>query len=283
MLKAGSLALAMLLWCAPGHAADLYVAPDGNDAWSGTVAVANADKSDGPFATLQRTRDAIRKLKAAGSPGAITVYLRGGLYALPQTFRLEAQDSGTAEAPIVYRAYEKEKPILIGGREITGFVPHRWSIVKADLAAQGLQGNYFRQLIFDGRRQHLARRPNYDPENPYGGGWAYVDGKPVSMYQDIPGENHHTLIYKDKDTRQWSQPTEGDVFVFPRYNWWNNILPIKAIDRPKREITLAGDASYPIRPGDRYYVRNLLEELDAPGEWYLDRETWTLYFWPVMG
>ena len=35
-----------------------------------------------------------------------------------------------------------------------------------------------------------------------------------------------------------------------------------------------------IRPLDRYYFRNLLEELDAPGEWYLDQRTWTLYFWP---
>jgi len=280
MRKASSLALAMLLWCASGGAANLYVDPNGNDAWSGTLAAPSDAKTDGPFATLERARDAIRKQKAAGGVEGITVYIRGGLYALPQTLRLEAQDSGTAEAPIVYRAYEKEKPILIGGRKITGFVPHRGSIVKADLAALGLQGKYFRQLIFDGRRQHLARRPNYDPENPYGGGWAYVDGKPVNMYQDIPGENHHTLIYKSADARQWSRPTEGEVFVFPRYNWWNNILPIKAIDRQKREITLAGEASYPIRPGDRYYVRNLMEELDAPGEWYLDRETWTLYFWP---
>ena len=180
----------------------------------------------------------------------------------------------------MYRAYQNEKPILIGGRGITGFVQHRGSIVKADLTALGLKEKYFRQLIFDGRRQHLARWPNYDPQNPYGGGWAYVDGKLVSMYQDIPGENRHTLIFKAADAREWSRPTDGEVFVFTRYNWWNNIVPIKTIDREKQQITLAGDASYPIRPGDRYYVRNLLEELDAPGEWYLDRETWTLYFWP---
>ena len=48
----------------------------------------------------------------------------------------------------------------------------------------------------------------------------------------------------------------------------------------RARLTLAGNASYAIRPGDRYFVRNLLEELDSPGEWYLDRQTWTLYFWP---
>ncbi len=280
MLRLQSIALLVSLCCISAEAADLYVAPDGNDAWSGSLAAPNAEKTDGPFATLQRVRDAIRKRKAAGTAEGITVHIRGGLYALPQTLKLEAQDSGTADAPVVYRAYQNEKPILIGGRQITGFVPHRGLVVKADLAALGLKGKYFRQLIFDGRRQHLARWPNYDPQNPYGGGWTYVDGKLVSMYQDIPGENRHTLIYKAQDSRTWSRPTDGEVFIFPRYNWWNNIVPIKAIDRETRQMTLAGDASYPIRPGDRYYVRNLLEELDAPGEWYLDRETSTLYFWP---
>ncbi len=283
MLKRILAALSVWVCCAGTHAADLYVAPEGNDAWSGKLAEPNADKTDGPFATLERARDAVRKLKTASRAEPVTVYLRGGLYPLAQTLKLEAQDSGTADAPVVYRAYQNEKPVLIGGREITGFVLHRGSILKADLAALGLKGNYFRQLICDGRRQHLARWPNYDPENPYGGGWAYVDGKRVSMYQDIPGENRHTLIYKAEDARTWSRPTDGEIFVFPRYNWWNNILPIKAIDHEKRQITLAADASYPIRPGDRYYVRNLMEELDAPGEWYLDRETWTLYFWPPTG
>ena len=59
-----------------------------------------------------------------------------------------------------------------------------------------------------------------------------------------------------------------------------DIVPIRSIDRGKREITLARDASYAVRPGDRYYVQNLLEELDSPGEWYLDRRSSTLYFWP---
>jgi parallel beta-helix repeat protein len=126
----------------------------------------------------------------------------------------------------------------------------------------------------------LARYPNQDPANPYGGGWAFADGKAVPMYQDVPGEDRHTLRYQTGDQRTWGKPTEVEVFVFPRYNWWNNIVPIKEVDPSRRRITLAGDASYPIRPGDRYYFRNALEELDAPGEWYLDRASSTLFVWP---
>lgn len=68
--------------------------------------------------------------------------------------------------------------------------------------------------------------------------------------------------------------------VFPRYNWWNNQVTVKSIDRDARLVTLTANCSYPIRPNDRYYIENALEELDAPGEWYLDREDGTLYFYP---
>jgi hypothetical protein len=258
----------------------ICVAANGNDAWSGRLATPNAAMTDGPFATLERARDEIRTQKKNGVRTGFTVHVRGGLYPLRKTLNLSAEDSGTAEAPILYRAYRDEKPVIIGGRQVTGFTRHAGEILKADLGAQGLQSVLFRQLVFDGRRQPLARWPNFDPQNPYGGGWAYADGKLVPMYQEVPGENRHTLVYKAADVRNWSRPTEGEVFVFARYNWWNDIVPIRSIDRQKRKITLVRDASYAIRPGDRYYVQNLLEELDSPGEWYLDRRSSTLYFWP---
>ncbi len=269
---------------APTSGATLFVAPHGNDAWSGRLAEPNAAKTDGPLATLGRAQEKIRTLKKSAPlpAGGITVVVRGGTYFLPKTLELGQADSGTAEAPVVYRGAKGERAKIFGGRPITGFVPYRGSILKADLAAQGFHGIRFRQLFFDGKLQPLARYPNFDPQNPCGGGWAYADfdGKTIPWYADHHKENHRTFRYKEKDARPWSHPEEGEVFVFPFYNYWNNILPIASIDRKKREITLAADASYPIRPGDRYYVRNLLEELDTPGEWYLDGKTETLYFWP---
>jgi hypothetical protein len=211
----------------------IFVAPAGNDAWSGTLADANAEKTDGPLATLERARDKIRAMKQAGPlpAGGVEVVLRGGMYPLAQTFQLGEPDSGTAQAPIVYRGADGETVQVIGGRPITGFTPHRDSILKADVAGQGFKGVYFRQLFFDGHRQHLARYPNFDPENPYGGGWAYADGQPISMYQQIPDESRRTLHYKEQDARTWSRPEEGEVFVFARYIWCNNIVPIATIDR----------------------------------------------------
>ena len=268
------------LLSAPLSAADFYVATNGNDQWSGRLAAPNAAQSDGPFASLLRARAEGRKLRPAGGKEALTVHVRAGSYALPQGLKFEAQDGGTAAAPVVYRAYQNEQPTLVGGRAITGFVPHQGQILKADVGAQGFKGVHFRQLIFDGQRQHLARYPNFTPQNPYGGGWAYADGKVMPMYADIPGEDHRSFTYKASDARVWARPEEVEVFVFARYNWWNDICRIKAVDSATRQVTLAQNASYPIRPADRYYFQNALEELDAPGEWYLDARTDTLYFWP---
>ena len=54
-----------------------FVSPDGNDSWSGLLKTPAADGRDGPLASLQGARDAIRKAKHAGDihgPIEISVY-----------------------------------------------------------------------------------------------------------------------------------------------------------------------------------------------------------------
>ncbi|MBI3922675.1 MAG: right-handed parallel beta-helix repeat-containing protein, partial [Armatimonadetes bacterium] len=102
-----------------GHAAqEFYVSPKGNDAWSGKLPAPNGRKTDGPFASIVKARDAIRELKSkqGGLKEAVTVQLRGGIYYVPQTITFTPQDSGTKECPISYRAFPREKPELVGGR-----------------------------------------------------------------------------------------------------------------------------------------------------------------------
>ena len=203
----------------PAAGVRLHVSTAGNDAWSGTPAAPNQAETDGPLASLARARDEIRKRKAAGAKGPFTVLVSAGTYLVPQTFTLGPEDSGTADAPVVYASGAAGNAVLIGGRKVAGFLPYKDRILKADLASQGLGGVYFRQLFFAGRRQHLARYPNYDPQNPYTGGWAYVEGKPVQLWATVPGENGHTLRMKPQDLRNWAKPAEAEVLIFPRYNW----------------------------------------------------------------
>ncbi|MHB9030791.1 MAG: hypothetical protein ACYC9O_18640, partial [Candidatus Latescibacterota bacterium] len=127
MKKTFPLYAAMLLLCLSCslRGAALYVSTAGNDSWSGTLPEPNKNRTDGPFATPGKARDAVRALKRSdGLPrGGVTVYFREGAYPLSETFRLTSEDSGTEKAPIAWRAYREEKVQFAGGKEIDGFEP----------------------------------------------------------------------------------------------------------------------------------------------------------------
>ena len=265
---------------APAQRLRVFVATDGSDAWSGRVSAPNRALTDGPVATFERAQALARSLK---SVGAVDVVVRGGVYSLRRPLVFTAEDAGTPAAPISWIAYRDEVPLLQGGRTISSFKSFRGAILQADVASQGLKDVYFRQLMCNGVRMDLARYPNRDLEHPVTGGWAYADGPLIPMYADKPGEKLNQFQYRPSDLREWAHPEEAEVMVFPRFNWWNNIVPVSSIDRQSRTIHLGGNASYGIRSGDRYFVQNLFEELDAPGEWYLDRKSQVLYFIPPVG
>jgi hypothetical protein len=80
--------------------------------------------------------------------------------------------------------------------------------------------------------------------------------------------------------KNWTRLEQAEVCIHPTYGWAWMVVPIKGVDRAAKCVTLAHSTNYGQAIGDRFYVQNLLEELDSPGEWYLDRGTATLYFWP---
>jgi len=125
-----------------------YVAPKGDDSWSGMLPAPNKAKTDGPFATLQRAVEAIRELKRQQGgklKQPVTVYLRGGTYFLGQPIVLMPEDSGNPQAPITFRAYRNEKD-------------HQWRATNYWLEAENCQwqarvscriaGSPRRQMVF---------------------------------------------------------------------------------------------------------------------------------------
>ncbi len=154
LLLASSLSLMWLVATSSIAGAEgltLYVAPNGSDAWSGRVA--EPRDGTGPFLTLQRARDEIRKLKReTGLPkGGVVVEIRGGVYELASPLVLTADDSGTECAPIVYRGRKGDEVRLIGGRIVTAWRPvsdpavlarldasARSKVVQANLKALGV-------------------------------------------------------------------------------------------------------------------------------------------------
>ena len=253
-------------------AVNLYVAPDGNDEWTGRSP--DAGVPDGPFATLGRAQAEARGLLAEGPPrGGVTVFVRAGTYELAEALTLGPEDSGAPNSPVLYRAFEGETPVLVGARKVTGFAPWRDGIMRADLKGTPLEGIVFRQLFFNGERQVMARYPNVDPDDPHFGQWAHVT--------EVDGPNvRDSFGYAPGVEKNWTNVQHAEVGIHPGYDWAWNIIPIKSVDREAGRIHLARNTSYDLRIGDRYYVQNILEELDAPGEWHLDRDASTLYFMP---
>ncbi|RME94347.1 MAG: hypothetical protein D6766_06060, partial [Verrucomicrobia bacterium] len=139
----------------------LHVAPDGNDAWSGRLAKPDPAAGDGPLATLTGARDALRRLRAAGEvTGPVRVEIAGGRLPLREPLVLEPEDSGTAEAPVIFAAAPGARPVFDAGRRLTGWRVREDGVWELHLPEVAAGEWFFEQLWVDGRRATRARSPN---------------------------------------------------------------------------------------------------------------------------
>ncbi|MGC9003521.1 MAG: right-handed parallel beta-helix repeat-containing protein [bacterium] len=267
------LALSLLVFSAQAQqSVSFFVSPQGNDSWSGRLPQPNKNKTDGPFASLARARDAIRELKSKQGgklKQRVNVYIRGGTYFLKETFVLTPDDSGTKEFPITYSAYKNEKPIISGGRIISGW--RREKLMGKDVWVAEIpevkEGKwFFRELWLGERRLRRARHPNK--------GYLQVE-KPPTNTNWMQGED---FFYKEGDIKPDPSLKNAEVIVMAL--WAESHLPIANIDEANRRITFTKRIVFPPQPGDPYYIENSLSYLDSPGEWCLERETGRLYYLP---
>lgn len=262
---------------------EYHVSPRGNDAGSGT--------QQQPFLSLDRARLTAQSARKERPKDAVVIYVHPGVHRLTKMVTFKEEDAGTPEHPLRIEGWSNPDqpgvwPVMTGGVVVTGWQRTSYNgrddVWVADLAPLGIKEK-FRNLFLNGRRQIWARYPNYDARYPYSGGWAYVAGERLPMYTDIEGEPCDVVTLREADARPWRRATDGEVCIFPRYNWWNRIEKIKAYDQTTRQITLEKAMQYAARPQDRFCIMGLCEELDAPGEWYQDVEEQKLYFIPPAG
>jgi parallel beta-helix repeat protein len=253
-----------------------YVAPNGNDNALGTP--------EQPFATIERARNAIRQLKQQDNQlkQSVTVFIRGGTYYLSTPLEFLPEDSGTVDFPINYIAYKNEKPILSGGRRITGWrrQGNLWMTVIPEVKA----GKWnFRLLRVADSWATRARYPNFDPANPLKGGWLYVDGSQLDKdrrFKDGNGTIRDRIPIDPLYFPQWQNWEGAEISIFMRYNYGNAIFPITDVDRVNN--ALIGNfvnSGYTTNAGCRFFIENVREALDSPGEWYLDKKTGELLYW----
>ncbi|MBI5395397.1 MAG: right-handed parallel beta-helix repeat-containing protein [Verrucomicrobia bacterium] len=257
-----------------------HVAVNGNDRWSGKLAVPNRERSDGPFATITRARDAVRELKKAGAlKQPVTVLVHGGTYRLAEPVTFAPEDSGTEKCPIAYAAAPGETPVFSGGSVITGWKKaggKLWTTTVADVAA----GKWYpHQLFVNGRRATRARSPN--------DGYLRTDGTLVPLVRDRKKAQPETRIgfkFKDGDLKRWDNLDDVNVIAF--HAWTASWHHIAALDEQARTVRFTNPSGWPMsywEKEQRYYVENFREALDSPGEWYLNRKTGELLYWPRPG
>ena len=282
----------------------IYVSLRGDDNNTGT--------KEKPFATIKRAQEEVKRIKSGkGMPaGGIVVYLRGGKYFISESIAMGKEDSGTESSPVVYRSYPGEEVRIIGGRQVTNFKPltdpdilkrlpeeGKGKVWVADLKAQGItdygqlinRGGYGKdtpgalELFFNGEAMRLARWPNK--------GHARVAGlsEPDGEARGRGPFQYAQFIYSGDRPERWLDEKDVWLHGFWYYVYSKDHVKLKSIDTKNKTISLYNDTRWgetyglykiPVGKDAPYYVYNLLSELDAPGEWYLDRDTGKLYFYP---
>jgi hypothetical protein len=235
-------------------AREYFVAPNGNDTNPGT--------KEQPFATLGAARAAVRNAPER-TKEPITVLLRGGTYYLLETLVLNHLDSGTERAPVEFAALPGEEPVISGGVNLElKWEPFKAGIMRAKVPA----GLVTDQLFINGERQILARYPNFDPSQRIFNGFARDAISP-------------------ERARRWADPKGGFIHAMHSAMWGGMHYVITGKDAGGN-VTYEGgwQNNRPSGMHQEYrFVENIFEELDAPGEWFLDGQTDTLYFQPPAG
>jgi parallel beta-helix repeat protein len=236
----------------------IKVAPGGNDA---------ADGLSQPLRSVAVALNKARMARQQQPNQTIFIELADGRYELSEVLRLGPEDSGvSAEHRLIIAAAPGARPVLTGGRKITGWTrdqqnPQLWHAAIPEVK----EGKwYFRQLFVDGVRQQRARTPNQ--------GFYRIQG-------ESPQDKPVRLRFAENEIRkEWAG--SGDVEVVALLAWADLRMQIREVDQATRIAILSGDP----RPSNkeanaRYYIENTADALDSPGEWYLDRQTGKLSFW----
>jgi hypothetical protein len=282
---------------------DFHIAPDGSDGNPGT--------RTRPLATLTGARDAIREYKTSkGLPeGGVTVYLHEGVYTVSSTIEFDGRDSGSDESPIVYRAWGQDEVRIVGGIEVDNALFHSVSnpaiikrllpeardhVMQIDLAALGIKEygkigpRGFRrpyrpaslEIFVNDEAMHIARWPNLGDENiPIG---EVIDKGSVPRVGDFSNRGGVFKFNTDRPDR-WKSAKDIWISGLFAYGYADDMVQVAEIDLKEKTIRTVQPTLYGFKTETHWrawYALNLLEEIDQPGEYFIDAEAGILYLYP---
>ncbi|MCL3781841.1 PDZ domain-containing protein [Prolixibacteraceae bacterium JC049] len=229
-----------------------YVSLIGSDTNTGTF--------EQPLKSVEQALKLAKENKEHSPNQVIRIVLRGGTYQLKRTLQLNAELSGTEKNPFVIESYKGEDVAFTGANTLN----LKWEKVEGQLMkAKVPQGIDFEWMYLNGERMVRARYPNYNPAIRIYGGY---------------GED----ALAPERVKTWKHPQNGVVHAIHSARWGGYHYRITGVDE-KGVPTFEGGWQNNRQMGMHKqfrFVENIFEELDAPKEWFLNKETNTLYFYP---
>ncbi len=275
MKKIIALAAALLLTGSAARAQqELYVAPDAHKGGKGTLA--------SPYASIEEAKQAVRKLNKKMT-GDITIYLRGGTYALASPVVFSEEDSGMNGYRVIYTAYPGETPVVSGGVRVTGWEP----TAHKHIYSAPFQGDQkLRALFVNGHRMRMA---GMSAPIAGQGSWGQMEVKGTEPWAYGAGTVVEGVRFLARDLPVLSNPE--DVELIQKNVWNEKILCASAVDKIDRDtlaiklqqpygailtsLAWAGKMNY----DKDFIIRNAFELLDSPGEFYFDRRKQRIFYY----
>ena len=272
---------------------DVYVAKEGDDANPGT--------RERPLASIPKAVEAMR----GSGPG--TIWVGPGEYYLEKGLAFDSQHAGTAEQPLVLRGTEPGQVRLTGARVVDNFRPltadeaqglispeAKQQVLVADLTPQGFpplgplpekhRDHGQEEVVCGDRPMQSARWPNegfVEFDKVLDSGASGVTHW-VSRTVYRPG----SFQFPGERAKSWDFRRGVWLHGFWCYEWSDEVLKAASYDPASGELRLAAKHAYgvgsPWRKDSKhpFYALHVFEELDQPGEYYLDRRTGILYLYP---
>ena len=271
MKKKCSILILILLVTSILSAQNYYVDPKvGNDNNNGTTL-------DAPLKTITKAQEKVRATNTSMNSD-INVYLRGGDYTFASTLTFTNQDGGKNGFKVIYKAYNSEKPVITGGKQITGWTPvagKNYFVANVPTAA-GFAG-YFRNIWVDGKRAFQAKS-----------GWITTHAMP---YND-PNTTQERDGYIVKSSELKEYTNWADMRIFQGGVFKHVEIPVESIvslTPTEKAIAMKQpnffdwSKNHMFKTSDIIRVVNAFEELDEPGEFYLNRDIQKVYYYPRVG
>ena len=255
----------------------IYVSPDGDDDDDGS--------SENPVMSIDVALEKIRALRKAKPNEPSAIVFKGGQYYMTEPIELTEDDSGSENAPFMLLAAPGEKPVLYGGMRLRAFISETDPAVLARLPKE----KRINLLVCD-----LNGLPMNDKLNEQPRAELFEDGKPLTparwpnegfVKTGAPDEteDHKPLPsfkFDGLDKQDWSKAEDIWAYGYWKYLWAADYLKVKGIDAANGKVNLERLSGYGIEPNMPFYFYNLLEAIDQPGEWFMDRKAKKIYLYP---